>query len=209
MLKWPVKARVFCCLMCTLKCYYYFFHFTLLVLRDDFRQNPSDVMVAVGEPAVMECQPPRGHPEPTISWKKDGSPLDDRDERITVSIRERAKNTVLCKSLSFPLNYLSIYNIPGQTKLIYMLLVWWACWPSAILYSLPFCSYSACPRRQTSFAHSWKWILSNFRFMLSLGTGGEGKGDWAFLFVRNDYDQPIPPSLRLGWEFVANCSSWK
>lgn len=43
-------------------------------------------MVAVGEPAVMECQPPRGHPEPTISWKKDGSPLDDKDERITVSI---------------------------------------------------------------------------------------------------------------------------
>ena len=42
-------------------------------------------MVAVGEPAVMECQPPRGHPEPTISWKKDGSPLDDKDERITVS----------------------------------------------------------------------------------------------------------------------------
>ncbi|EMP36765.1 Roundabout like protein 1 [Chelonia mydas] len=61
-----------------------FFVFTLSVLRDDFRQNPSDVMVAVGEPAVMECQPPRGHPEPTISWKKDGSPLDDKDERITV-----------------------------------------------------------------------------------------------------------------------------
>lgn len=54
------------------------------VLRDDFRQNPVDVMVAVGEPAVLECQPPRGHPEPTISWRKDGSNLDDRDERITV-----------------------------------------------------------------------------------------------------------------------------
>ncbi|XP_069492545.1 roundabout homolog 1 isoform X2 [Ambystoma mexicanum] len=54
------------------------------LLRDDFRQNPSDVMVAVGEPAVMECQPPRGHPEPTISWKKDGAPLDDKDERITI-----------------------------------------------------------------------------------------------------------------------------
>lgn len=61
------------------------FLFLLSVLRDDFRQNPSDVMVAVSEPAVMECQPPRGHPEPTISWKKDGSPLDDKDERITVS----------------------------------------------------------------------------------------------------------------------------
>ncbi|XP_072547703.1 roundabout homolog 1 isoform X6 [Salminus brasiliensis] len=54
------------------------------ILRDDFRQNPSDVMVAAGEPAVMECQPPRGHPEPTISWKKDGVSVDDRDERITI-----------------------------------------------------------------------------------------------------------------------------
>lgn len=55
------------------------------VLRDDFRQNPADVIVAAGEPAVLECQPPRGHPEPTISWKKDGINIDDRDERITVS----------------------------------------------------------------------------------------------------------------------------
>lgn len=54
------------------------------VLRDDFRQNPADVIVAAGEPAVLECQPPRGHPEPTISWKKDGINIDDRDERITV-----------------------------------------------------------------------------------------------------------------------------
>ncbi|TNM85098.1 hypothetical protein fugu_009276 [Takifugu bimaculatus] len=53
------------------------------ILRDDFRQNPVDVMVAVGEPAVLECQPPRGHPEPTISWRRDGANLDDRDERIT------------------------------------------------------------------------------------------------------------------------------
>lgn len=58
--------------------------FCVSVLRDDFRQNPVDVMVAVGEPAVLECQPPRGHPEPTISWRRDGANLDDKDERITV-----------------------------------------------------------------------------------------------------------------------------
>ncbi|XP_051933629.1 roundabout homolog 1-like isoform X2 [Hippocampus zosterae] len=54
------------------------------ILRDDFRQNPADVIVAAGEPAVLECQPPRGHPEPTISWKKDGLNVDDRDERVTI-----------------------------------------------------------------------------------------------------------------------------
>ncbi|KAG5844717.1 hypothetical protein ANANG_G00165490 [Anguilla anguilla] len=29
------------------------------MLRDDFRQNPADVLAAVGEPGVFECQPPR------------------------------------------------------------------------------------------------------------------------------------------------------
>ncbi|XP_028298710.1 roundabout homolog 2-like, partial [Gouania willdenowi] len=53
-------------------------------LRDDFRQTPSDVVVAAGEPAVMECVPPRGHPEPTISWKKNNIRVTDRDERITI-----------------------------------------------------------------------------------------------------------------------------
>ncbi|XP_034277778.1 roundabout homolog 3 isoform X2 [Pantherophis guttatus] len=54
------------------------------ILRDDFRQAPSDVVVAAGEPAVMECIPPRGHPEPTISWKKNSIRISDKEERITI-----------------------------------------------------------------------------------------------------------------------------
>lgn len=55
------------------------------VLRDDFRQAPSDVVVAAGEPAVLECVPPRGHPEPTVSWKRNNVRVSTKDERMSVS----------------------------------------------------------------------------------------------------------------------------
>ncbi|XP_049582637.1 roundabout homolog 2 isoform X1 [Syngnathus scovelli] len=54
------------------------------ILRDDFRQAPSDVVVAAGEPAVLECVPPRGHPEPLVSWKRNNVRVNAKDERISV-----------------------------------------------------------------------------------------------------------------------------
>lgn len=44
------------------------------------------MVVAVGEPAVMECVPPRGHPEPSVSWKRDSARLKEEEGRITVRV---------------------------------------------------------------------------------------------------------------------------
>ncbi|XP_041667610.1 roundabout homolog 2 [Cheilinus undulatus] len=54
------------------------------ILRDDFRQAPSDVVVAAGEIAVLECVPPRGHPEPSVSWKRNNVRVSNKDERISM-----------------------------------------------------------------------------------------------------------------------------
>lgn len=67
-----------------LLCSLYFCYF-VAVLRDDFRQNPQDTVVALGETVSLECQPPRGHPEPTTFWRKDEARLDFKDDRITVT----------------------------------------------------------------------------------------------------------------------------
>ncbi|KAL7632162.1 UNVERIFIED_CONTAM: hypothetical protein RMT77_017519 [Armadillidium vulgare] len=44
----------------------------IAVLREDFRGIPADTIVATGESAMLECIPPRGHPEPLVRWRRNG-----------------------------------------------------------------------------------------------------------------------------------------
>lgn len=46
------------------------------MLRDDFRLVPKDTVALVGGPAVLNCTPPRGIPEPSVLWYMNGKLLD-------------------------------------------------------------------------------------------------------------------------------------
>lgn len=55
----------------------------IAVLQEEFSVQPSDVEVAEGEVAVLNCSPPVGHPEPNVAWKKDGLPINSADHHYT------------------------------------------------------------------------------------------------------------------------------
>ncbi|XP_062950215.1 roundabout homolog 4 isoform X2 [Cynocephalus volans] len=58
---------------------------SVAVLREDFQIQPHDTVAVLGEQVILECGPPWGYPEPTVSWWKDGKPLALQPGRHTVS----------------------------------------------------------------------------------------------------------------------------
>ncbi|MEE6484549.1 hypothetical protein FKM82_013905 [Ascaphus truei] len=57
----------------------------IAALREDFRLKPSDAVISAGNPLVVECLPPKGHPEPTVTWKKDGVLINHNNASYTIS----------------------------------------------------------------------------------------------------------------------------
>ncbi|KAG0416986.1 hypothetical protein HPB47_005982 [Ixodes persulcatus] len=52
------------------------------VLREEFRATPKSSRVAAGESTTLECVAPRGHPEPSVTWFKDGAQVATGTGRI-------------------------------------------------------------------------------------------------------------------------------
>ncbi|KAK0049632.1 hemicentin-2-like isoform X1, partial [Biomphalaria pfeifferi] len=48
-------------------------------LDSKFELSPTQAKVELGERHVFYCKPPKGYPEPEVSWYKDNSPIDSED----------------------------------------------------------------------------------------------------------------------------------
>lgn len=54
------------------------------VLKDKFEQEPADTTAAVGDSIRLNCDPPRGKPDPKVIWRKNGETI-QADSRIHIT----------------------------------------------------------------------------------------------------------------------------
>ncbi|XP_064326758.1 roundabout homolog 4 isoform X3 [Phalacrocorax carbo] len=58
---------------------------TAAALRENFRLQPGDLVATAGQALELDCVPPSGHPEPRVTWKKDGVTLNLTGDRYAVT----------------------------------------------------------------------------------------------------------------------------
>ncbi|XP_067166127.1 roundabout homolog 4 [Apteryx mantelli] len=58
---------------------------SVAALRENFRLQPGDLVATAGQALELPCVAPWGHPEPSVTWKKDGVALDLASGRHEVS----------------------------------------------------------------------------------------------------------------------------
>ncbi|CAK5099548.1 unnamed protein product [Meloidogyne enterolobii] len=49
------------------------------MLREEFRINPHSVQALIGNRVTLDCLPPKGFPEPVVSWRKDERELNTQN----------------------------------------------------------------------------------------------------------------------------------
>ncbi|KZS20672.1 putative Roundabout 2 [Daphnia magna] len=77
---------------------------TVAYLHPEFRTVPLATRGILGEPTTLECEPPRGHPEPQVRWKKNGQSMDlavgqHRDHSARIRMDESG-NLIFAKLMS-------------------------------------------------------------------------------------------------------------
>ncbi|GMR60697.1 hypothetical protein PMAYCL1PPCAC_30892, partial [Pristionchus mayeri] len=58
----------------------------IAMLKEEFRSRPRPVQALAGDKATLECSPPRGYPEPIVTWKKDDKEIRISDEEPRMSL---------------------------------------------------------------------------------------------------------------------------
>ncbi|CAL4144045.1 unnamed protein product, partial [Meganyctiphanes norvegica] len=78
----------------------------ITILREDYLTEPTDTRLAEGETALLACVPPRGYPEPVVTWQKDNQDIDpsremryrivDGGSLVITGVRATDQGTYVC-----------------------------------------------------------------------------------------------------------------
>ena len=85
------------------------------MIKDDFKEEPQDTTLSVGSTAMLRCRPPRGEPEPQVTWTLNGLPVSLSDPRVSMQgngnliierVRKNESGEYVCKA----------QNLAGEKK---------------------------------------------------------------------------------------------